>query len=323
MLSLFPRSIKQACLIGLFFIGSQPLAADDTISFLERISSADRELSYQGVFVLRKADRIMSMQVSHAADENGIRENLVSLNGENRQVIRNNDQVLSIYPDRDYFIISEGRDKSALHPALPENLDKLKAFYDIQRLDDDRIANHETAVIRLAPRDEYRYGYQYWVDANTGVLLRCDMLDANDEIIEQMMFTQLDYKDNLPASKFEYDGLDNLNAHRLGANRTVVEDSPWTVSNLPDGFILTQSSQRNRDEGTSLHLVYSDGLASVSVFIEEGSPDNHYLKGATSMGALNAYGTRHKQNYVTVMGEVPASTVQSIAVSARLAVATD
>lgn len=312
-------SLKQAISTGLFlFLVAclpQSASAEELSSFLKGISSADHQLSYQGVFVLRKSDRMMSMQVSHAADDKGVRENMLSLNGETRQVIRNNDKVLTIYPDRDYVIVSEGKFKTELHPTLPESLDKLRAFYNIERLGDDRIANHKTAVIKLHPRDDFRYGYQYWVDAETGVLLRCDMFDGDDNIIEQMMFTQLVYKDELPASYFEFPGLADLQTHRLGANRVAAGDTGWDVAELPAGFMLTQSTLRNKQDDESLHLVYSDGLASVSIFIERGKSNSHYLSGATSMGALNAYGAKKDDVYITVMGEVPANTVEIIAMS--------
>lgn len=306
---------RQAIVIGLLFTFQWPVFASDITELLNNMSSADDTLNYQGVFVLRKADRMMSMRVSHAADENGIRERLESLNGESKHVIRSNAEVLSIYPERGMLVVSDDTYKAALHPTLPENLDKLQSYYQIERQPDDRIANHRTAVLRLSPKDKHRYGYRYWVDANTGVLLRCDLTDQNDAVIEQMMFTQLDYIDALPDEHFNYPGIDKLTRKHLSENRTALQQLSWQVTDLPAGFMLTRSSSRDSNGAPAMHLVYSDGLASVSVFVEHGKTDHHYLAGATNMGALNAYGMRHGEHYITVMGEVPATTVKQIAAS--------
>ncbi len=312
------RSTRQTVLFGLFLLLSQPVLADHISDLLEKMSAADKRLNYQGVFVLRKADNLITMRVNHTADADGVRESLEFMNGEARHVIRNNDEVISIYPDRKIYTVTETKQKTGLHPALPQNLDKLQSYYEIERLDDDRIADHKTAVIKLHPKDSNRYGYRYWVDKDTGVLLRCDLVADDDKVIEQMMFTQLEYKDSLPASKFDYPGLDDFEKRLLGKDRTITPDVGWQVSELPAGFMLTQSSTRKKDNSTALHLVYSDGLASVSVFIEYGQQGHKYLKGATAMGALNAYGVKNDDYYITVMGEVPESTVQQIALSTRL-----
>ncbi len=316
------RLFGQTLVAVLLFALGQNAFALHISELLDTMRSADRELNYQGVLVLRKQDRLLSMRVRHAADENGVRETLQTLNGERRRVIRDNERVLSIYPERNLVIVSPDNPKSRLHPRLPENLGSLQAYYDIRKLDNDRIADQPAAVLQLTPKDAHRYGYRYWVDANTGVLLRCDLTSEDDNIIEQMMFVQLEYSDAMPPSQFSMPDTAGYQLRQLGHNRIESEHVDWQVNNLPPGFVLTRSSltprhEQDPDQGT-LHLVYSDGLASVSVFIEpydENSDGVHFLNGARNMGALNAYGLRHGSHTITVMGEVPASTVQQIALS--------
>ena len=313
--TLVNKIMKQALFSGLLLAFSHNSFALHISELLNNMSSADSTLNYEGVFVLRKADRMMSMRVSHAADETGVREILETLNGEPRRVIRNNDEVLSIYPERKLVIVSEDASKSRLHPRLPENLDSLQSYYDISQLPDDRIADHQTAVLQLSPRDKHRYGYRYWVDADTGVLLRCDLTDDNNAVIEQMMFTQLQYTDAPPDASFQLPELNDFAQTHLSKNRTVLDEAPWRINNLPPGFVLTQSSKQQTGDAEITHLVYSDGLSSVSVFIEPGKSGKRYLSGASNMGALNAYGVRHGDFYITVMGEAPAKTVEQIALS--------
>jgi sigma-E factor negative regulatory protein RseB len=311
--------MRSACtaLITCLLLASHPAIAGDVSDLLKKMSSADEHLNYEGVFVLRKSDKLMSMRVEHGRDDRGVWESLESLNGEDRKVIRVNDEVTSIYPERNLITVSRTKEKASLHPTLPENLDKLEAYYKISRLDDDRIANHNAAVLDVMPNDKFRYGYRYWLDTNTGVLLKCDLLNERSEVVEQMMFTTLEYLPEAPASAFTEIDVKGYDRQKLSKGRVAVSNAAWHVTGLPSGFMLTQSSIRKTDDTQSLHLMYSDGLASVSVFIEQGKKSHHQLDGASSMGALNAYGKRVGEHSVTVMGEVPASTVMQIAQSTK------
>lgn len=303
--------------LGLFVVSTTALAGDDISAMLRKMAQADGALNYQGVFILRKADQLMSMRVEHGVGERGVWESLEALNGESRMIVRNNDEIMSFYPERKLVTISQAQNKATLHPSLPANLDKLSQFYQIQQLDNDRIASRNTLVIDVRPNDNFRYGYRYWIDENTGVLLKCDLLNESGAVIEQMMFTSMVYMDQLPKSAFIEPSHEGYTLRRLEQQRGSTEDVEWTVNALPKGFMLTQSTRRDYDNGASLHLMYSDGLASVSVFIEPDANNYHHLEGTSSMGALNAYGTKLNDYYLTVMGEVPASTILQIANSTQ------
>jgi len=151
-------------------IFSTVCAASDLYDMLQRMSHADQNQNYQGTFILRKSDELSSLRVTHGNDEKGVWETMEALNGEPRKVIRRNNKVISIYPDDQLITIRHNKDNQSLHPQLPENLKQLDFFYNIEQLDDDRVANHRTLVIDLIPRDKLRYGYRYWVDKNTGML---------------------------------------------------------------------------------------------------------------------------------------------------------
>lgn len=294
--------------------------AGDVSDLLKKMTTASEDLNYQGVFVMRKSDTLTTMRVKHGADSRGVWESLESLNGETRKVVRVNEEVISIYPNRKLLTVSHNKDKASLHPTLPENLEKLEAYYKISRLEDERIADHEAAVLDVKPNDNYRYGYRYWLDTDTGMLLKCDLLNENGAVVEQMMFTMLEYLPQAPALAFSaVDSKDykarGYKVRQLDYGRVAVENADWHVTKLPRGFMLTQSSERKSKGAEMQHLVYSDGLASVSVFIERGRKSHHRLDGVSSMGALNAYGARSGEYFITVMGEVPASVVMQIAQS--------
>lgn len=312
-----PALCLTGTLLGLLVYSAAAFAGEDLSAMLKKMARADDELNYQGVFILRKADQLMSMRVEHGVDKRGVWESLEALNGENREIVRNNDEVTSFYPDQKLMTVSHVHSKTSLHPSLPENLDKLGEYYQINQLKNDRIANHDTTVIDVQPNDNFRYGYRYWIDTKTGVLLKCDLLNEKKSVIEQMMFTSMKYMKQLPKTAFVEPSHDGYTLRKLDQLRGVPAAAEWTVSQLPKGFVLTQSTRHDSDDGASLHMMYSDGLASVSLFVEPDRAGHHHLKGASSIGALNAYGAKVDDHYLTVMGDVPASTILQIANSAH------
>jgi sigma-E factor negative regulatory protein RseB len=319
------------------FFTSTSVFAGDLFDMLQRMSDADQEHSYQGVFVLRKSDSLSTLKVTHGKDEDGVWESLEALNGEPRKVVRRNNKVVSVFPGRELVTIRHNAAKQPLHPQLPEDIEQLKLFYSISQLPDDRIANYSTLVVDLIPDDDLRYGYRYWIDKSTGLLLRCDLVDENNSVVEQMMFTSLEYLPRAPSSAFDLKQYEHYRQQLLdGPAVDASRDAPlqWVINTLPKGFMLTQSTMRYTQSSLAenelsaekigrasakpdlLHLVYSDGLASVSVFIEKKQDNEKHLQGAATMGAVNAFGNYVDDYFVTVVGEVPEKTVRSMARSA-------
>jgi len=310
--------------------------ADDLFDMLKRMSDADQNQNYQGTFILRKADALSTLHVTHGVDNQGVWESLEALNGESRKVFRHNNRVISVFPDREIVTIRHTDESQSLHQKLPENIEQLAQFYSMKRLADDRVANYQTLVVDLIPMDQFRYGYRYWIDKSTGMLLRCDLVDEDQKVVEQMMFTSLDYLAKVPAKTFDLQQFDKFEQQLLDEPK--VEGQPsgetgWKVGHLPKGFMLTKSIMRhmqplpaadnklsvNVSKDSSplelLHMVYSDGLASVSVFIELNQGADKHLQGGASMGAVNAFGKAVDGYFATVVGEVPAKTVELMAQS--------
>ena len=317
------------------FLLSTNSSAGDLFDMLKRMSDADQNQNYQGTFILRKSDKLSAIRVTHGVNEKGDWESLEALDGEPRKIVRHNNRVISVYPDREIVTIRHTDKNRSLHPKLPENIDQLELFYSMNRLNDDRIANLQTLVVDLMPKDQYRYGYRYWVDKNTGMLLRCDLVaeeaDNKKNVIESMMFTSLDYLSESPEPAFNMQMFEQYKQKVVDEPEIEASNSTlpqWTVKQLPKGFMLTQNIMRhshlssaaiNHSSNTAkpdlLHLVYSDGLASVSVFIEKNQGAENHLRGLSSMGAVNAFGHAVDDYYVTVVGEVPVKTVQTMAQS--------
>ena len=314
----------------LFLISTNSFAGD-MFEMLQRMSEADQKQNYQGTFILRKSDNLATLQVTHGSDENGVWESLEALNGEPRKVVRHNNKVVSVYPKLELVTVRLNVKDQSLHQQLPENINQLELFYSIRQLPDDRIATHQTLVVDLIPNDKLRYGYRYWVDKNTGMLLRCDLVAEDNTVVEQMMFTSLDYLAQAPAPSFDLKQFQHYRQQLLEEPEIDVKNETplqWVINTLPKGFMLRQSTMRysqtsaaasaadqNSGQPDLLHLVYSDGLASVSVFIEKNQGSEKHLQGSSSMGAVNAFGNPVGDYFVTVVGEVPVKTVQAMALS--------
>jgi len=309
--------------------------AGDLFDMLKRMSEADQNQNYQGIFILRKADNLSTLRVTHGVDDDGEWESLESLNGEAKKMLRHNNRVITVFPNRKRVAIRQHNKNFSLHQQLPANIEQLESYYSIERLADDRIANHEALVISLTPKDKYRYGYHYWIDKNTGMLLRCDLLSVEkNSIVEQMMFTSLDYLADAPEQLIDLKQFESLKqiVPEQSANAVQLKQQTeisWKVADLPKGFMLTQNTMRfSRPEQLRQsqqiqtkpipdlqHMVYSDGLASVSIFIEKNRGKKAHLSGSSTQGAVNAFGNAKGDYYITVVGEVPEQTVQAMAQS--------
>lgn len=298
--------------------------AETAEHWLDRMSMAARTLSYEGTFVYLQNGQLEAMRIFHQAGEAGEQERLISLNGSAREVLRDNERVTCILPDNQSVMVDRSRPRRPFPTALPRDLGELASNYDLQVLGEDRMAGKDTRIIAIKPRDNLRYGYRLWLDKHTDMLLKSDLTDAEGRPVEQVMFTQFTVHDKLPREQL----LPSLG----GGNYTWHEEKPgtaepekaietrWKIASLPSGFMLVHQNRHSMPMNPRKveHLVYSDGLATVSMYVEPSAQAGDSLKGVSNMGAVNAYGGQVDGYQVTVVGEVPRVTVELIGQSARL-----
>jgi len=292
--------------------------------WLDDMSSAVQNLNYDGTFVYLHEDKLEAMRIIHQIGEGGERERLVSLTGSAREVLRNNESVTCIMPDSKSVMVGQSRPRQPF-PVVPRDLDSLEKYYRIENSGEDRIAGYLTRVIAITPKDAYRYGYRFWIDKDSKMFLRSDLTDADSKPIEQVMFTRLGIGISIPDSELQPsltgDGYAwyHQDSSKEAQQAAIHKEPRWTVSSLPAGFDLTNyQRKRIRPDGEyTEHMVYSDGLATVSVYVETGSPDKDSFLGLSGMGAMNAYRVVVGSHVVTVVGDVPAVTVQMMAESVR------
>lgn len=295
-------------------------------AWLARVDGALRTLNYEGTFVYIHGDSVSTMRITHRGDAAGGVERLVSLSGPPHEVIRDHKTVESVFPDSRQVLMEQRGNDPHFPATLTGGIDaaRLAGDYALADLGQGRVAGLPCRVIRVAPRDQYRYGYKLWLDEHTGMLLRSDLFSKNGEVVARVMFTSLSYPQRIPDAALKATEIrPGFTWSRQGGREQPAPDEAgvrWQAARLPPGFVLA-SRDIQRMAGTRQpvrHLMFSDGLATVSVFAEAAGQNDHALIGPSAMGPVNAFGRQIGDHHVTVVGEVPAATVKLIAESMRV-----
>lgn len=315
------RTLRQAG-AGVFILmclaGAARADEMDTVqAWLEKTFHAAHTLSYDGTFVYSHGDQLDAMRVVHAARADGERERLVSLSGPAREVLRDDSLVTCILPDDRSVVVGKTRGARQFPPRFSVDVHKLADHYDFAMSGTERIAGQAARKLLITPRDRYRYGYRLWLEQDSGLLLKSELLDEDGRPVEQFMFTDIRFLDDVPDAllKPAISGKEYTWYQPRAQYPQAPQDSGhWEADALPGGFslVLRRTDSMPTAREPVEHLVFSDGLSSVSVFIEPVSDSRHNLQGSSRMGAVNAFGRVVDGHHITVMGEVPEATVRRI-----------
>jgi sigma-E factor negative regulatory protein RseB len=244
-------------------------------------------------------------------------EKLETLDGPAREVIRTNDQVVCYLPESKTVLI-EKRGKRRFPALLPDRLTGVSENYTVQVGKMDRVAGHDCQVIVLEPRDKLRYGRQFCAEATSGLPLRARTFSEKNEPLESFAFTELKiggaFNREQVRSRYAARSRDWRVDHSGFPTREVAADTGWVLTQQPIGFRKLTEMKRAIAGRTVMvsHIVYSDGLAAVSVFIEP-LPKVRIAQSLSHQGAVNIYTRPVAEHMVTVLGEAPANTVMQIA----------
>jgi sigma-E factor negative regulatory protein RseB len=298
---------------------SAAIAQTDTsaLQWLQRIYAASEKLSYTGTFVYQQGQRSETSSIVHVADSAGPRERLETLNGVPREIVRNGDEVVCYLPASNTMKIDKQPGRRPFPTILSEQLKDVSENYTIRKGDVERVVGYDCQVLALEPNDHMRYGHRLWADLKTGMLLQAKTYNEKKEMLEQFFFTQI---------KIGAVGRDQLrprysrksrewHIEDSGATSANLAESGWTLRSKPPGFRTVAELMRTvGSTGGVGHIVLSDGLAAISVFIEPASGKRPAPRaGLARQGAINVY-TRPVGNYwVTVVGEAPAESVKYVA----------
>jgi sigma-E factor negative regulatory protein RseB len=286
--------------------------------WLERMNRAVDELNYSGTFVhvLDGTPETLHIVHRHADGQSG--ERILSLDGARREIVRQGARVQGIFPDRRIVLFETRRDVSPLATALPSNAAELEPHYAIELGPTARVADRSVQLLEIKPRDEYRYGYMLWLDLTTAMPLKSHLVDEEGNVVEEILFTDIEFPADIPASALEPTiDTTGFTTQRATEAKPLAAEIPWRAA-APPGFklsVATESQIAGSDTPVG-HLVYSDGLATVSVFIEDPATEADVGEGFSTMGSTNVYSlTLSSGQKATAVGEVPRQTVRTIASS--------
>lgn len=298
----------------------------DETDWLSTMLFAAQQTDYSGVFVYQTGGRVEMSRITHVSDENGEHERLEGMGEGKRELIRHNDQVW-LYKEGRNIRVEKRQMRRAFPALLPEQLSILYENYSVRQAEEDEVAGYHAHTVIFQPKDSLRYTRKMWAHQNSGLLLKAVVLDDRGYIIEQYAFMQLNINDNVDR---KWIIPDRLLAQSLAQNthlspspkvEQVEETCGWQVDALPPGFKKMFEMRRplRENRGAVIQMVYSDGLAGVSVFIENLLDVNKAHSGLSNRGAAHVYNRIVGEYLVTVVGEVPAKTVIQIADSVRYA----
>lgn len=281
---------------------------------LERMGQAVRGLNYQGTLVYVQGDSVETMELVHRVEGETVRERLTTVSGARREVVCEGDKVKFFLGDERAVLVERRGGRSALPRVLPAEAAALATQYRIADQGRRSEAGRSCRSIGILPKDALRYGYRLCLDEETGLPLRTEVLaEDGKRVIEQVVFTQVAFPARIDdaALKARSDAKGWI-WHVRESDPAPAGDAPRvTIADLPAGFIATRDGAADGPQGE--HLAFSDGLASVSVFVEPVDAANKGLEGAARMGATHLFGREVGALQITVVGEVPAATVRAIA----------
>ena len=289
--------------------------------WLERMAQSLHTHSYEGTFIFQRGDRIDTVRVVHAALDGGYRERLQTLTGSAREVIRSVDRISAIKGAR---VEGDGGQQGAPQrpPAMAGMMLRAHERYDLKSHGYDRIAGFPCYVLHAEARDGYRYSHQYCLHQDTGLPLSSELIDADGQLLERLVFTELEFLDVVFEESLKAKGCDARHIEVRAAEGGVTDTAlggEWSFEGLPPGFSTVMATERvfGPDSTPSLHFVLSDGLATVSVYVGATGEVSEAFEGYTRSGATHAVARPVSGHQVTVVGEVPKKTIERIAASAR------
>ena len=288
--------------------------------WLERMNQALTTRNYDGTFSHWHGGHVEMLRIIHRVQDGTVSERLASLDGSGREFIRAGASLTCYLPDKRTVLVEQRPPEESL-VGFPAVNDQSASFYDIREGTRTRLNRRDTHVITVSPKDEYRYGYRLWIDDSTAMPLKTQLCDRRGHVIEQIVFASLTLPAHIPDSAFKpevstagFQWLRNESAPPAPTAATLA----WNAMRLPPGFRMTARSAQTLPGSADPvdHLVFTDGVASVSVFVEaqrREHADQPAVSESAAVGSSSAFSTVIDGHKITAVGEVPPDTVRFIA----------
>lgn len=290
--------------------------------WLDRLHDASRRRAYTGTFVVSAGSAMATSKIWHVCDGSQQVERIETLTGAPRTTLRRNDDVITFVPQTKSAWVEK---RDALRP-FPDRLNTpanaIEEHYSARVLATERVAGFEADVVQFSPLDELRFGYKVWSEKGTGLAVKLQTLNARGQVMEQMVFTELQLDAPVQMDKLlkQMNSTQGYQVHKAPLNKTTAQAEGWRLKAAVPGF-LSMSCHTHGEPGAKpgtlpMQWVFSDGLASISLFVERYDPQRHVGERVASMGATHTLTQRVGDQYwLTAMGEVPVATLKLFAQS--------
>ncbi len=308
--------------------GSEAKGAERSISeWLMRMHDASRKRAYVGTFVVSSASSMSSARIWHACDGDLQMDRVESLTGAPRSTFRRNDDVITFHPDSK-TALAEKRDALGLFPNLLKAADSaIDQFYTARLVGVDRVAGFEADVVQLLAKDNLRYGYRVWSERKSGLVVKLQTLDTDGKVLEQAAYSELQLDAPVSMGKLSQmmANVEGYKVEKPDLVKTTALAEGWTLKAPVAGFkpmscykrAVARPDAKSENADSAMQWIFSDGLASVSLFAEVFDRQRHGQEGVMVFGATKSITRKlsdsNSQWWLTVVGEVPTQTLSSFA----------
>ena len=283
--------------------------------WLDRMAAAVQSANYEGTVIRIQGGKAEALKVVHRVVDGVIQEKVVAQDGSSVEIVRNGNEVHCILPDRQSVVVEEWDDRSTLFSTLPSSDLSFGNEYDLAIVREERVAGRPALLMAIRPHDAYRYGHRIWLDSETAFPLQTQVIDADGNVVEQVRFADISLNQEIHASALAPSvNTESFRWFTQPARHVSHKiETSWSSDDLPIGFrVVSTHGEKMRGSGDVVtHILYSDGLANVSVFIAPQGDNN--AEGDSRVGGSNSYTAIVDQDRVTAVGEVPVVTVRQIA----------
>lgn len=275
-------------------------------AILTRVMNANRSYSFHGLLTFETEGTLSSLSLHQFIDrsdlDNRIYQRLEFLDGESRRVVR----------DQGLRTCESGQTRWGLWPSVFD-IELLKQHYLINMVGVERVASRQTYRIELIPKDQFRYGYHFNIDQQTGLLLRTAVMEGSN-VLERSQFVNLRLLADDAIDSSEIAKGISWRVPEVGPCHTEQFKSAWSAQWIPEGFVF--AGNRVTAQGEQV-LIFTDGLATVSVFITSVQYSNLPKMTARRGATVAVMSPFDRDKTIVVVGEIPTVTARRIAVSIR------
>ena len=277
--------------------------AEAALEWLNRAAAAAKQLNYSGVYVYHHGEHVEVLRVLHRVDANGEQEKIEVLDGAPRQFLRINNDVYCHFPDGKHVRFERNSTRRFFPAFLPAQPAGLLDFYEARLGGTERVAGRACQVVILEPRDGYRYAYNLWLDKRTGLPLKSRVVNDNGSVVSMFVFSEIQIG-NAPDVQLFHNDLAGKRIQKASLDQPA--GAVWEVK-PPPGFEKVQQAVRSLPgkEAPVTHMVFSDGLSVLSMFVEPVNPKLQRLQGLSAEGVIGVYAREVDGYNVTTLGEVP------------------